>query len=180
MNSLDRHLTITGKSVTIRPIRITDAAMEAEFIRRLSPTTKHFRFLGGVSELSTKDIKRFCDVDGRHSMAFVATFRDQGEEREIGVSRYASNSKMDVREMAVTIADDWQDHGLGTLLTKRLIEHAKGYGIKQLYSIDFVDNIAMRNLAKDIGMTATPDPDDPRQIIYSLALCEPQAKVDAA
>jgi GNAT superfamily N-acetyltransferase len=179
MNSLERHPTITGKPVTIRPIRITDAEMEAEFVQRLSPTTKHFRFLGGVNELSTKDIERFCDVDGRHSMAFVATFRDQREEREIGVSRYAPNSEMDVREMAVTVADDWQDQGLGTLLTERLIEHAKGYGIKQLYSIDFVDNLAMRNLAKDIGMTATPDPDDAHQVIYSLSLCDTQAEVDA-
>jgi hypothetical protein len=35
--------------------------------------TKHYRFLGGVKELSPAELKRLCDVDGRHSMAFVAT-----------------------------------------------------------------------------------------------------------
>jgi hypothetical protein len=42
----ESQLTIAGEVVTIRPIRITDADMEAAFIRRLSPQTKHYRFLG--------------------------------------------------------------------------------------------------------------------------------------
>ncbi len=37
-------LTIAGETVTIRPIRITDVDMEAEFIRRLSPQSKYYRF----------------------------------------------------------------------------------------------------------------------------------------
>jgi acetyltransferase len=42
---METHPTIDGEVVTIRPIQITDAEMEAEFIRRLSPQTKHFRFV---------------------------------------------------------------------------------------------------------------------------------------
>lgn len=163
-------LTITGKVVTIRPIRITDADMEAAFIRRLSPETKRYRFLGGVRELSTSEVSRLCDVDGRHSMAFVATIRDDGRETEIGVSRYAPNSSSDVREIAVTVADDWQRMGLGTMLMKELIRSARDNGVKHLYSIDLADNTAMRSLADDLGMSASPDPSDPQQTIYSLEL----------
>lgn len=162
--------TIDGQVVTIRPIRISDSEMVADFVRALSPQSRNFRFLGGVRELSPQQVKKFCDIDGRHTMAFVATVKDQGKEVEIGVGRYASNSDEDTREMAVTVADEWQQKGLGLQLTNQLIEFAKGHGIKQLYSIDLVNNVAMRELARDLGMTEKRDPDDANQVIYTLAL----------
>ena len=146
------HTTIAGTPVTIRPIRITDADMEAEFVRRLSPKSKHYRFLGGVRELSPEDVKHLCNVDERNSMAFVATVQENGQETEIGVSRYAPGSEQDTYEMAVAVADEWQHKGLGTLLTKRLIEFAKGHGVKKLYSVDFEDNRAMQELANDLSL----------------------------
>jgi N-acetylglutamate synthase-like GNAT family acetyltransferase len=161
---------VAGQCVTIRPIRLTDVEMEAEFVRQLSALTRHYRFFGGVKELSPDDLKRFCDVDGRHSMAFIATVQQNGKEKEIGVSRYAPNSKADVREMAVTIADDWQDKGLGLLLAKQLIASAKESGVKKIYSIELYGNAAMRELSAELGMNAVQDPQDARQVIYSLTL----------
>lgn len=162
--------TIDGQVVTIRPIRISDTKMKADFVRALSPQSRHFRFLGGLKELSPQQLKKFCDVDGRHTMAFVATVKDQGREIEIGVGRYAANSKEDTREMAVTVADDWQQKGLGLQLTNQLIEFARGHGIKQLYSVALADNIGMRELARRLGMSVKRDPDDRHQVIYTLAL----------
>lgn len=164
------HYNKGSSSVTIRPIRLTDTDMEQEFIRRLSPTTKHYRFLGGMRELPPQLLKRFCDVDGRYSMAFVATVTKDGQETEIGVSRYAPNANEDVREMAVTVADEWQHQGIGTLLTEKLVEFAKAHGIKRLYSVELADNTAMRNLARDMGMSSQHDPEDAHQVIYSLSL----------
>jgi GNAT superfamily N-acetyltransferase len=156
--------------VTIRSIRINDLDMEQDFIRRLSPAAKHFRFLGGVRELPPEELKRMCDVDGKDSMAFVATIRQGGREVEIGVARYSPAAGTNSREMAVTVSDEWQNRGLGTSLVNHLIETAKLNGVKRLYSVDLVDNTAMAALAKDLDMASTPDPSDPRQVIYSLAL----------
>jgi GNAT superfamily N-acetyltransferase len=144
--------------------------MEADFVRRLSPQTKHYRFFGGRKELSPSEAAHACDVDGRHSMAFLATIRRDGRETEIGVSRYAPNSRSDVREIAVTVADDWQHKGLGTMLMKQLIQSAKSNGVKQLYSVELSDNEAMRALAGELNMSAHCDPDDSHQTIYSLQL----------
>ncbi len=169
-------VTIAGEPVTIRPIRITDTQMESDFINHLSPDSKHFRFLGGVRELPQAEITRLCDVDGKWSMAFVATVRRDGREIEIGVSRYApeckdaSEGNADVREIAVTVADEWQHKGLGSMLMKLLIQSAKANGVKHLYSVDPVENSAMSALARDLGMCPTRDPDDPHQVIYSLTL----------
>lgn len=164
------HPTIAGETVTIRPIRQTDVELESSFIHRLSAVSKHFRFLGAVRELPLAELKSLCDVDGKDSVAFVATVERNGQEAEIGVSRYSQNSDSNTREIAVVVADDWQHRGLGTALVKHLIESAQFNGVKNLYSVDFADNIAMSALAKELGMTAMRDPSDSRQVIYSLEL----------
>jgi GNAT superfamily N-acetyltransferase len=163
-------ITVAGEQVKIRPIRLDDVGMEAEFIRRLSPESKRFRFLGGVNELPLRELTRLCEVDGKHSMAFVATVSRGDREIEIGVSRYAENSKADIREIAVAVADEWQHKGLGALLLKRLIDYAKFNGVRLLYSVDLAGNAAMAALARELGMTATRDPGDSGQTIYSLSL----------
>jgi N-acetylglutamate synthase-like GNAT family acetyltransferase len=163
-------VAIAGETVTIRPIRLTDIAMESEFIRRLSAETKHFRFLAGVRELPAEELAHFCDVDLKHSMAFVATVRQNGREIEIGVSRYAPNSHRDVREIAVTIADEWQHKGLGASLMNALIQTARTQGIKQMYSVNLSNDTAMSALAKELGMSSIRDPSDPHQTIHSLTL----------
>jgi GNAT superfamily N-acetyltransferase len=164
------HPRVAGETVTIRPIQIYDLEMQQEFIRRLSPASKSFRFLGGVSELPSPELRRLCDVDGKYSMAFVATVLRNGREVEIGVARYAPYTGSNTREVAVTVADEWQHRGLGTTLVKHLIETAKVNGITHLYSVSLVDNRGMAALAKDLGMVSMRDPHDPHQVIYSLAL----------
>jgi GNAT superfamily N-acetyltransferase len=170
MTTVDAHPMVAGESVTIRPLHPADSVLEGEFIANLSMETKHYRFLGGVKELSPAELKSLCDVDGRHSMAFVATVQRDGHEMQIGVSRYAESPSDGVGEMAVTIADAWQHKGLGQLLAERLFTYAKTHGVKQLYSVDFADNVGMRELARELGMNAGCDPDDANQVIYSLTL----------
>jgi N-acetylglutamate synthase-like GNAT family acetyltransferase len=63
---------------------------------------------------------------------------------QIGVSRYAPNADGNAREIAITVADDWQHLGLGTRLAKALIQPAREHGVKKLYSIDLADNTHMQ------------------------------------
>jgi GNAT superfamily N-acetyltransferase len=163
-------LDIGGESVTIRPLHATDVAMEAEFVRQLSAQTRRNRFFGSIKELSDAELKLLCDVDGQRSVALVATTRQNGQETAIGVSRYAPSQVEGAREMALTVADEWQYKGLGDLLMAQLIDHAKANGVKELYSVELAENDAMRRLAQKIGMHAHRDPEDAAQIIYSLTL----------
>lgn len=165
-------LEIAGQTVTIRPMSHGDADMERDFVRRLSPESKHYRFLAAVGELTAEEVRRFCDVDGHRSMAFVATVEEDDRSRMIGVSRYAPNAEGSAREIAITVADDWQHRGLGTRLARMLIQHAREHGVKKLYSVDLADNVHMRMLAQDLGMKASPDPKDTHQVIYSLSLTD--------
>jgi GNAT superfamily N-acetyltransferase len=154
--------------VTIRPIRSTDSAIEADFVRKLSAATKRFRFLCARNELSPTEASRFCDIDGPNSMAFIATVRHEGREVQIGVCRYALAGNSDVREMAITIADEWQHTELAKLLMQHLLASAKQYGIRRLYTMELADNQAMRKFAQEFGMATEREPGNASQVIYSF------------
>jgi len=165
-----RQLKIDDQMVTIRPIRPEDVQLETAFIERLSPESRHYRFLGAVNQLPAKLLAQLCDVDFNHSAAFIATVGNDENEKEIGVVRYAPDSHEDAREMAITIADEWQNKGLGAILAHELIDFAKTQGVKELYSVDLAVNYHMRALAKGLGMAGKADPSDACQVIYRLTL----------
>ena len=168
--NLETTVLINDRWVTIRPIRSTDANMEIDFVRKLSALTKHYRFLCTLNELSPGEARQFCEVDGLHNMAFVATVRDQGREVEIGVCRYAPANNAEVREMAITIADEWQHTELAKILMQHLLDAAKQHGIRRLYTTELAENEDMRRFAQDFGMTVNRDPGDATQVIYSLGV----------
>jgi long-chain acyl-CoA synthetase len=160
-----------GRRVTLRPVRRDDVARTAAFLDELSPPSKHFLFLGGITRLSDTALRRLCDPDYAHDMAYVAVTANTaaGEsERQVGVCRYAGADSQRGAEISVAVADDWQHQGLGKLLLSRLIEHARSHGVHRLYSIDAATNEPMRRLARELGFREEPDPDDIHQVVYSL------------
>jgi GNAT superfamily N-acetyltransferase len=163
-------IKIGDLNITIRPITPDDKVIEAAFVRDLSPQTRHDRFLGGIRELSPSMLTQLCNIDYVNSMAYVATILEDGDEKEIGVCRYANDSVLGEREMAVTVADEYQHFGIATLLVNKLIEHARANGVKRLTSIDLRTNYKMQELAESLGMVSMTDPEDPRQVIFSITL----------
>ena len=161
---------VNGRLVTIRPICLADAAMETEFVRHLSPQTRRYRFFGALNDLSAAEAKRLCDVDGEQTMAYVASVQEKEHEVEIAVCRYAPTTKPDVREMAITVADEWQHTELAAILLEQLMKSAKQHGIRELYTVELSDNLVMHDFARDLGMTTKRDPDDATQVIYSMPI----------
>jgi GNAT superfamily N-acetyltransferase len=167
-----------GRRATIRPIRHDDVASTAGFIDHLSAQSKHTLFLGGIPRLSETALARLCNPDQGRDMAYVAVAADAeggDEQRQIGVCRYAGADPVAGAEISVAVADEWQHLGLGKLLLSRIIEHARSHGVRRLYSMDSVTNAPMRRLARELGFSEQPDPDDIHQVIYSMEL-QPQQR----
>jgi len=160
-----------GSHVLIRPLRPQDREREKAFIENLSPATRHQRFLGEIKEVGEQLLNQLMDVGTPQRVAYVALVHDNGELREVGISRYAQvDDQPSHCEFAVTIADEWQGKGLGALLMQHLIDEARNNGFQQMYSVDSAANYSMRRLAKQLGMRSAIDPDDATQVIHSLAL----------
>ena len=157
-------------SVVIRPVRHEDAAAERAFIEALSPESRRYRFLGQVRHPSIETIERFTDLDYVHDLAFAAVVHDDARDKFVGIARYSTSADGTDCECAVTVLDDWQGKGLGSVLMKHLIEVARSRGIKHMWSLDSAENLAMADLAHFLGFSRRADPDDPTQVVHSLWL----------
>lgn len=159
-----------GSHVLIRPIQHRDTDLERRFIERLSPEAKRMRFLGGIGRPSDAMLRKLVDIDVQHELALVALVHRENEKREVGVARFSQSGDAQTCECAVTVADDWQGKGLGSLLMRHLIELARQRGYRHMFSVDERDNEAMKDLAHFLGFSRELDPDDPSQVIHRLEL----------
>ena len=56
-------LDVDGTRVTIRTMRPTDREIEDQFVRRLTPTSKYYRFHSALRELTAAMLDHFTNVD---------------------------------------------------------------------------------------------------------------------
>jgi GNAT superfamily N-acetyltransferase len=159
-----------GTVVLIRPLRPEDRQREEEFVRAMSPDARRLRFLCSFREASPELIDQLMDVDYDRRMAYVALAHENGQLREVGVSRYSASVDGTQCECAVTVAEHWRHRGLAVVLMRHLIEMARKQGFRQMYSLDAADNQAMQELAAYLGFKRALDPEDPSQAIHTLAL----------
>jgi acetyltransferase len=159
-----------GTRVLIRPIQAADEALEQDFIERLSPQSRRYRFLGTIKTPSREFLRQLTHPEAVRGVAFVALVSAAAGEREIGVCRYSASPDGTSCECAVAVSDEWQGKGLATLLMRRLIDTARERGIERMYSIDASDNQGMRELGEHLGFRRAVDPDDPTLVIHTLNL----------
>jgi len=159
-----------GSHVLIRSIQPADIDLERAFIEGLSPESRRFRFLGSFREPTDELLRHLTDIDRRHDAAFIALVHREGQKREVGVGRFSLSTDGRSCECAVAVADEWQNKGLGVLLMGHLIKVARERGIRSMISYDAADNTGMRDLARFLGFSRAPDPNDPRQVVHTLVL----------
>jgi acetyltransferase len=160
-HELTRHYQLSnGANIVIRPIRPEDAAMEKDFVHRLSDRSKYFRFMRALQELTPEMIVRFTQIDYDREMAFVAVTADEQIPVELGVGRYLMNPDGRSVEYAVVVADDCQCLGIGTRLMKTLMQTAKDKGMLFFEGEVLAVNKPMLSMIKKLGFSIETIPGD--------------------
>lgn len=159
-----------GRQLTLRPIRPEDADIEQAFVRRLSPEAKYFRFMETLRELSPDTLARFTQLDYSRDLAFIATLRQDGQEKEIGVARYFTNPDGKSGEFALVVADEWQHTGIGSRLMGCIIKAAKERGFYCLEGEVLADNAKMLRLMAKLGFNKIKHSDEPGMVVVKKIL----------
>jgi len=165
--------------LVIRPLRETDLELERRFIESLSPETLRARVMGSVTaNVIPEDIlQRLVTFDYGRAVALAAVLLDdhmgRGEAEIIGVARIAPLDEGRAADFAVAIGDRWQHFGLGRGLLTRVIAEAPRLGYRELRGSTLATNDAMQSLARGLGMSIDPDPDDWTQRVLRLKLPRP-------
>lgn len=161
-----------GTRVVTRPIRTEDVALERRFIEALSPAARRYRFLETMRSPSDALLNLMTNINPATDVAYVAVLGADAAEVEIGVGRFSALADGRNCEFAVTVADEWQNKGLGTFLMERLIAVARARGIHTMFSSDASDNTRMRQFAEHLHFHHEQDPEDARLVRYSVDLRE--------
>ena len=140
-----------GEVVRLRPIRPSDAALEAEFIGRVSEESMYYRFFRPRKALTDEELHYFTNVDYQKRMAFVALH----DGDIVAVGRYDQLEVDDedgtAAEVAFLVEDAHQGRGLGTLLLQHLAMYARLHGIEFLRAYVLSDNRRMLEMFRSAG-----------------------------
>jgi len=159
-----------GTPITIRPIRPEDAESEQDFVRRLSPQAKHYRFMQSLKELSPRMLARFTQIDYNREMALVAIMEEHGVQTQLGVARYVINPDGKSCEFAIVVSDEKQKQGIGSRLMKALIAAARRHRLVTMEGLVLADNRSMLQLMRDLAFSVRPHPEDRSMVMVELRL----------
>lgn len=158
-----------GSAAVIRPIRPEDRAKLREGFNRLSDRARYLRFHTFVRSLSEQQLRYLTEVDHRDHVALVALTSDDPDGVGMGVARYIRlEEEPQVAEAAVTVVDDYQGRGLGTLLLGALAQQALRNGIHTFRNYVLAENTAMLELFAQLGGERHPEGD-----VYRVDLALP-------
>lgn len=144
-----------GSSVRIRQGCPEDRDLLVRGFERLSPESRYRRFLMPMVALSEEQIRQLTDVDHHDHEAIVA-LDEHGEG--IGVARYVRDpDRPDVAELAVTVIDDWQGRGLGTLLLEVITARAREEGIGTFTALMLATNEDMLDMLRRLDPITVVD-----------------------
>jgi|SRR5947209_13254586 len=168
-----RHPRATALTVRVRPVRPADSPLLADLFDRLSPASRLARFLVAKRELTAAELTYFTDVDHNNHEALIATTRLRGEP--IGVARFIRDKdNPTAADVAMEVADEWQNLGVGSLLAAQLATCARRAGVTHFTALMAADNSRSRRLLTKLG-TLTEAVRDGTTVSYRVALTMPES-----
>ena len=133
----------------IRPILPSDKAALQAGLRGLSARSAQLRFLQPKPRFTSAELRYLTEVDGRDHVALVAE-REDGSLAAVG--RFVRDrNDATYAEIAVTVCDELQGKGLGTLLGLALAEEARQVGVLHFTAVMAPHNVAALRLFRRLS-----------------------------
>ena len=124
-----------------------------EGYERLSEKTRYHRFLAAVPHLTDQLLDHLVDeVDGVDHVALVLfVLDDDNEGVPAGIARVIRYpGRPEVADVAVTVLDEWQGHGVATALLAQLMRERPA-GVTHLETAVAADNTASLAMLRHLG-----------------------------
>jgi RimJ/RimL family protein N-acetyltransferase len=148
------HLSLDdGTIVLLRPITPDDRPLLEDGLQRLSLRSRVMRFFSAVPHLSERQLDYLTRVD-QHDHAAWGAATDDGEIVGLGVGRFVRlPTEPGAAEVAVTVVDEFQGRGLGSLLLALLYRTAQRVEVDRFRAFVRFDNQRLIESLKAIGGT---------------------------
>lgn len=149
------------QEVFIRPIRPEDEPLVVRFHGKLSERSVYLRYFHLVNlaeRVSHQRLARICFNDYNREIALVVERRDAHDVPEIlAIGRLARAHAANEAELAVLTADEYQGHGLGTELWRRMVEIARAEKLSRVTAEILPENVQMIEICRLLGFRLEPE-----------------------
>lgn len=169
-----------GTSVRCRGLRPSDRAKLLEGFEHFSPDSRYRRFFSPTPRLTPSMLARLFDLDGHDRVAIGAERLRLGVlgGPGVGVARFTRlPGSPDRAEIALSIVDDMQGRGLGTILLLELAVAARQHGVRRFVAWVQRDNEPMKALLEKLDPHAHARLDD-GLLLFDLAVPETTSLVE--
>lgn len=132
-----------GTKLLLRPIKPEDEPMWMEMLSKCSKESIYARFRYFFQWESHDTAARYCYIDYDREIAIVAEYNEGDVRRLVGIGRLIANPDYETAEYAILAPDDFQNRGLGSILTDYCMEIAEIWNIKCVEAQTTTDNVRM-------------------------------------
>jgi RimJ/RimL family protein N-acetyltransferase len=141
-----------GTRILIRPLQLEDAADLVRGFAKLSMSSRRYRFLTPIRKLSKYQLSSLVEVDQQNHVAIGVKDIGRPGKPGIAVGRFVRmDENANTAEFAITVIDEYQSRGIGTLLLEILFRAARERGITVLRGYLLDDNRIMIRLLERFG-----------------------------
>ena len=140
-----------GRTVLLRPIRPEDEPMWLEMFQNFSERSIRYRFFQILKDTPHEVRVRYCNVDYEREIGIVVELTEDGRKKIAGVVRLIIEPDNKTGEVAIIVADPWQNLGLGTKMMDHMIEICKDKKLEVVYGELLRENYRAIDLMKKMG-----------------------------
>jgi acyl-CoA synthetase (NDP forming)/GNAT superfamily N-acetyltransferase len=167
-------LLADGTTVEIRPARPGDFDAVYDMHTKMSPDNFYLRFFSLSPMAAEQEARRICREPSPHHAALLTILDGEvvgcGSYERVGTGSTSA-------EIALAVADDVQNRGVGTLLLEHLISLARGRGFRAFVAETLAENALLLQVITDAGLPTHRALADG---VYDLTFPLPADESDAA
>jgi acetyl coenzyme A synthetase (ADP forming)-like protein len=142
-----------GSTVRIRLATSADLRLLEDYFIGLSDESRRLRFWTPSVDI-TEQSKRAVDVDNINHMTLLAV-GGVGTERMLGGAQFYREGSTHRAEVSMSVTDEFQGHGLGSILLGVLAQAAREVGITTFFAEVLPENHRMIGVFRDSGFMST-------------------------
>jgi ribosomal protein S18 acetylase RimI-like enzyme len=127
-----------GLTIVVRPLANGDVDTVAAVFGRLGNESRRLRFNGAKPCLSDRELGDLARIDATHHALIAHVV---GDPQPAAIAQLVRSSR-EIAEIAFVVADEHQHRGIGSALTRMLLDDARAAGIKEITALASGDNRA--------------------------------------
>jgi acyl-CoA synthetase (NDP forming)/GNAT superfamily N-acetyltransferase len=143
-------LLTDGTTVEIRPARPDDFEAVRDMHAKMSPENLYLRFFSMSQVAAEREAQRICRERAPGRAALLAIL----DGRLVGCGSYEVVDDSQSAEVAMSVADDMHNRGVGTLLLEHLVSLARSRGVRTFVAETLTENALMLQVFANAGLQA--------------------------